>query len=257
MGTLLDAYFDRIDFRPAPGATQLDLGRLHRQHLLHIPFENLSIHRGQKIELGFEALFDKLVTRKRGGFCFEMNGLFSWVLDQLNIQVNLFACSVFSPERKTWSDPFSHLALQVYHQYDYWLVDVGFGRSFPEPLRMVPQQIQHLDGIRYQFLTQADGAYLLQRQQGSQAYEAMYRFFRVPRKMEDFAGMSHFHQTSPDSPFTVQRLITRLIADGRVTLTDKELKITEGGQVYSQSLHSAEEFEAHLEAHFGMNWAGI
>lgn len=253
----LQAYLDRIDYHPPQGRQHLDLGRMHRQHLLHVPFENLSIHLGQPIDLSDEALFDKLVTRGRGGFCFEMNGLFRRVMEAYDLPVALLACAVYSEERESFGLDFSHMALIVYYQYDYWLVDVGFGRSFPEPLRLMPHQIQIMDGVRYQLAPEREGTIVVQRSEGGKPYQPLYRFKRMAHQFEEFFPMCQYHQTSPDSPFTQRRLISRLTAEGRVTLTGQVLKTTEGGSTLEQAVGSEADFERWLQEYFGLDWQAM
>lgn len=251
----LNAYLDRVDYHPPQGRQILDLGHLHRQHLLHIPFENLSIHLGHPIRLSEEALFEKLVTRKRGGFCFEMNALFWKVLEAYDVKVTLLSCAVYNEEKENFGPVHSHLALMVFYKYDYWLVDVGFGDSFPEPLRLLPGQIQLMDGARYQFVISRDGLWTLMRSKGGDhPYIPMYRFSRVARQFDEFYEMCEYHQTSEKSHFTHRRLITQLIPDGRITLTDQKLKISSGSKVKEQAIESDEEFEKSLSEHFGMDW---
>ena len=109
----VDAYLTRI------GATRAsDLPDLHRRHQTAVPFENLSIHLGEQISLDPGDLFDKIVTRGRGGFCYELNGLFAVLLEMLGHKVTRVSARVGD------GPPFDHLALLV---DDAWLVDVGFG----------------------------------------------------------------------------------------------------------------------------------
>ncbi|HEY2737608.1 MAG TPA: arylamine N-acetyltransferase, partial [Thermoanaerobaculia bacterium] len=128
------AYLQRIRYRGLTAPDAETLQQLHEAHLLAVPFENLSIHRGEPIELAEEALFEKVVVRRRGGFCYELNGLFAALLRSLGFEVTMLSAGVlrangdFSPE-------FDHMALLVNHE-ERWLVDVGFGDLFRQPLRL-------------------------------------------------------------------------------------------------------------------------
>jgi N-hydroxyarylamine O-acetyltransferase len=131
-------YLKRIRFSATPGADGLGptlptLQALHRAHMLAVPFEDLSIHIGQPIILQEDALFDKIVRRRRGGFCYELNGLFAALLRHLGYRVTLLSAGVarsaggFGPE-------FDHLTLLVHQLAGAdWLADVGFGDSFVQP----------------------------------------------------------------------------------------------------------------------------
>src|SRR6266567_5597771 len=132
----LAAYLDRIGAgRPAKADTAA-LRSLHRAHLLTVPFENLSIHLGEPISLEPGELIDKIVTRRRGGFCYELNGAFALLLGALGFDVRLLAARVFGDDRL--GPPFDHLALLVRTADGDgpWLADVGFGSHSEFPLRL-------------------------------------------------------------------------------------------------------------------------
>src|SRR6266536_570638 len=131
----LAAYLDRIGAgRPAKADTAA-LRSLHRAHLLTVPFENLSIHLGEPISLEPGELIDKIVTRRRGGFCYELNGAFALLLGALGFDVGLLSARVFGDDRL--GPPFDHLALLVptADGDGPWLADVGFGSNSEFPLR--------------------------------------------------------------------------------------------------------------------------
>src|SRR3989454_11031019 len=125
------AYLERIGYggrtRPSPDV----LRRLHKKHLLSIPFENLDIHVGRPIILSEDAFYEKLITHRRGGFCYELNGSFAALLTSLGFKVRMLSARVarkdggFTPE-------FDHMTLLVAMK-GRWLADVGFGESFTEP----------------------------------------------------------------------------------------------------------------------------
>lgn len=120
----VDAYLSRIgSARPErPGADEL--ATLQQNHLASVPFENLSIHLGEEIVLEEKALLEKVVTRRRGGFCYELNGAFAALLSALGYEVTMLAARVFTPDGL--GPLFDHLVLRV-DLAQPWLVDVGFG----------------------------------------------------------------------------------------------------------------------------------
>jgi len=97
---------------------------LHLAHLLSAPFENLSIHWHEPIVLTDEALFQKIVLRQRGGFCYELNGLFASLLRTLGFQVEMLSAGVMN-KRGEFGPEFDHMTLMV-TLAERWLVDVGF-----------------------------------------------------------------------------------------------------------------------------------
>src|SRR5215831_1789438 len=130
----LAAYLRRIG-APRPGrADAAALRTLHRAHQMTVPFENLSIHLAEPISLEERDLIDKIVHRRRGGFCYELNGAFALLLEALGARVSRVAAGVYG--EAGLSPPFDHLALVV-HPADGsgpWLADVGFGSHSDYPL---------------------------------------------------------------------------------------------------------------------------
>ena len=129
-----EAYLERINYRGSLAPTAETLRQLQVAHLLTVPFENLSIHAGEPIVLDDEALFSKIVGRRRGGFCYELNGLFAALLRELGFDVAMLSAAAMSGE-EGFGPEFDHMVLMVTLE-ERWLVDVGFGDSFLEPLRL-------------------------------------------------------------------------------------------------------------------------
>lgn len=214
----IETYLARLGVGERPAATGEALAALQLAHLLHVPFENLSIHRGERIVLEPVWLHDKLVSRRRGGFCYELNGLFAELLAALGFRVERLAARVFGDDGAL-GIPFDHLCLRV---DGTWLVDVGFGDSFVRPLRLDERGPQH-DGRRG-FRIVADGA---EAAIVEDAGRPAFRFEHAPHALADFAAGCAYHQTSPDSPFTRRRIVSRLTPTGRITLRDQRLITTD------------------------------
>ena len=128
----VDEYLNRIQFT---GSIKIDietLKALHRQQLYHIPFENFDIVNKQKVILDLEHLENKIVNNRRGGFCYELNGLFFELLKQIGFDAKMISARVYNSEGELGAE-FDHMAIVVQMEKSY-LVDVGFGASFHEPL---------------------------------------------------------------------------------------------------------------------------
>jgi N-hydroxyarylamine O-acetyltransferase len=132
----VQAYLDRIEYRGPFDPNFEMLRQLHLAHLVHVPFENLSIHAHKPIVLNDSALFEKIVTRRRGGFCYELNGLFAALLRELGFEVAMLSAQVAGNQNE-FSRDFDHMTLRVALNQEQWLADVGFGDSFNEPLPLV------------------------------------------------------------------------------------------------------------------------
>lgn len=129
----VQAYLERINYHGNLKPDFATLSALHQAHLFTVPFENLDIHLKRPIKLDEASLFDKIVNRRRGGFCYELNGLFAVLLCEVGYQVTLLSAGV-SNDIGGFGPDFDHLTLMVTLDNGHWLADVGFGGSFHFPL---------------------------------------------------------------------------------------------------------------------------
>ncbi|MGI0118936.1 arylamine N-acetyltransferase family protein [Zooshikella sp. RANM57] len=196
------------------------LRKLHQAHLQQVPFENLSVIYRQPIELKLPWLYQKIVFQQRGGFCFELNGLFGWLLGELGYSVNMIAAEVYDEKQKEFTPPFDHLALLV-NLDQPWLVDVGFGDGFRSPLPLLAGK-EHTDISGHYRLQKKDDYWQLEIFTQLQ-WLPQYRFQVVPVELSDFAERCHYHQSSYASKFKRNLLCSRALVDGRVTLNDTTL----------------------------------
>ena len=245
----IKAYFERINYHGSTALSAETLRALQVAHLLTVPFENLSIHAKEPIVLEDEALFTKIVEHRRGGFCYEANGLFAALLREIGFDVTMLSAEVANREGG-FSQPFDHMALMVKLE-QRWLVDVGFGDSFLEPL-LLDEQSEQLRGSRpYRIV--ADGSYLSLSRRDDDVWRPQYRFTLQPYEYDDFAEMCRYHQSSPQSHFTQGRVCSRATKEGRITLSEMRLITTSNnGERQERTLKSDEEYQAVLRQHFGI-----
>jgi N-hydroxyarylamine O-acetyltransferase len=250
--TALDiaAYLDRIHDQGPLEPNAETLRRLHLAHMLAVPFECLSIHWGEPIQLRDDALFDKVVARRRGGFCYELNGLFAALLRALGFDVTMLSAQVFGAN-EIFGREGDHMALLV-NLEQRWLVDVGFGDSFREPL-LLDERGEQEDGRHvYRIEDAAEGRRVLSRREEGGPWKAEYRFRLEPHIYADFAEMCHYHQTSPDSYFTQNRMCSLATPDGRITLSGRRLIATRGGERQERELADENEVAEVLRERFGV-----
>lgn len=258
-------YLTRIGYSGATAPTIATLRGLHRAHLYAVPFENLDIGHGRPIVLDEAALYDKIVERRRGGFCYELNGLFALLLRALGFRVTLLAAGVYGEQHGSFGPTFDHLALHVDLDRP-WLVDVGFGDSFLHPLaldtaaeqidsgRDTPLLAGTSEGVwqdRFRIVN-ADDARIMQRRDWAGAWRDQYRFALTPRQWTDFAAQCHYHQTSPESGFTRGGVCSLATPTGRVSVTDDRLIITEGGVKRETALADEGAYSAALQRYCGI-----
>ena len=246
-GETLAAYLDRIGSGRPAVLDAAALGTLHLAHQRTVPFENLSIHLGEPISLDEADLIAKLVTRRRGGFCYELNGAFALLLEGLGVQVTRVAARVYDGEGRR-GPLFDHLALVVrLPGGGSWLADVGFGSNSTYPLRCDSREDQDDPGGRFTLADTADGDVELFKDG-----ELQYRIEQRERRLDDFVPTCWWQQTSPDSHFTHGTICSRLTGDGRISLSGHTLIRTTGGTRTEQALGADGEVLAAYRDHFGV-----
>jgi N-hydroxyarylamine O-acetyltransferase len=217
----------------------------------NVPFENLDIPLKRAILLTEEALWNKIVVQRRGGFCYELNGLFAWLLKQVGFDVTYLNARVFNREGELGID-FDHLALLVSipNESARWLADVGFGDSFNEPLNF-EEYGEQIQGLRAYRLEQTAEGYITWQKNYDGSWERQYFFDLQPRTFPiDYESACSYHQTSPQSSFTRGSIISKATPDGRVSLEDGRLILTENGQRSVRPLQGKDEYRILLKEHF-------
>jgi len=225
------------------------LAKLMIQHLISIPFENLDIDRKVEIRLDEKHLYKKIVVQGRGGFCFELNGLFAFLLKALGFSVTLASARVFKSDNYEYGPEFDHLILLVDLNGRY-LVDVGFGELFRGPLSLPNDRSEDVSGEYRLFRSKETQNYYIAQKHVQNVWQPQYRFTEIPRKLSDFHDMCVYHQTSPDSHFTQKTICTFATKSGRKTLTDSELIVTTEKEKKNVKVSSREDFHLVLNEHF-------
>lgn len=243
------AYLDRIGYAGSTEPTAETLRALQRAHLFHVPFENLDIGLKRVIPCDEQAAVRKIVERRRGGFCYEMNGAFAWLLRELGFHVTRLSARV-GRDDGTMGPEFDHMMLRVELE-EPWLADVGFGDSFLDPLRLRPGMEQDQDGDCYRLVEQGS-ALAVERRRLDGSWKLECVFTLTPHQMPDFAEMCTFHQTSPDSHFTRNRICTLARPDGRITLSGLKLIVTRNGRREERELESEDAWRETLRREFGV-----
>jgi N-hydroxyarylamine O-acetyltransferase len=242
-----DAYLDRIGVT-RPITLNIDgLRQLQYAHLMRVPFENLDIHLGRPIRLDVASFFEKIVIGRRGGFCYELNGLFACLLRSLGFQVNLLSARTANREGD-FGPEFDHLALRVDLDQPY-LADVGFGDAFLEPLRVVAG-IEQNDPRKTFLLIQEGADWLIRERTPGGTWKPLYLFNLVPRGLEDFIEMCRYHQHSPESHFTQGTVCSIGTVAGRLTISGDRFIETREGHRTERLIQNELELRTLLAEHF-------
>jgi N-hydroxyarylamine O-acetyltransferase len=244
----VDGYLARIGAPRPQRADAAALAELQRLHLRAVPFENLSIHLGEDIDLAYGPLVDKVVRRRRGGFCYELNGAFAALLSGLGYQVTLLEARVFPPGGGA-ALPYDHLTLSVTPQDGSgpWLTDVGFGGFTERPLLLDVRGPQRDAGGIFE-LVDAEHGDVDVLQKG----EPQFRMSMRPRELSEFVATCWYHRTSPDSHFTRSLVCSKPTEYGRVTLSGRTLKETVAAKSKETQLPDEAAVLEAYRRHFGI-----
>lgn len=244
-------YFARVGYDGPRAPTLATLRALHRAHLLAIPYENLDIHLGLTLTLDPEAIFTKLVDERRGGWCYEMNGLFGRVLESLGFTVRRLSGAVGRAARG-WRAQGNHLVLLVTLDRP-WIVDVGFGDGFLTPLPLEPGTFRQgfleyrvsRDGPRWRVDNHTFG--------GADGFD----FTLTPRELRDFGAQCLELQTSPESSFVQTVVCERFEPSGIVILRGATLREIRATGVTTSTIEDAAAFAGILRTRFDLVIPGV
>lgn len=244
------AYLARIDLEPDHlEANDETLRLLQRKHLMRVPFENLDIHWQRPIVLDVVKFYAKIVEEERGGFCYELNGLFNELLLSLGFKTRLISARVFNGTEH--GPEFDHAAIIVTIGDDEYLADVGFGDFTAEPLRYgLGAEQQDVTGIFV--IRRFDDEYLEVAKKDGYEWKSEYIFRDIARDLSEFKEMCDFQQYSPDSHFMKGKICSILTNGGRKTLADRKFIITTEGTKHELEVHSEQHFDEVLMQEFNI-----
>jgi N-hydroxyarylamine O-acetyltransferase len=188
-----------------------------------------------------------VVTRRRGGFCYELNGLFAALLRDLGFRVTMLSAEV-ARQAGGFSPPYDHLALRVDLE-EPWLVDVGFGEGFRLPLRLDDTGDPMQGASSYLIIQDGEYRVLLRRHAGGD-WTPQFRFTLELHTLADFADRCRYHQTSPESSFTQGRICSLATPAGRISLSDMRLIFTTPAGRTETLLPGEADYTAALRNHF-------
>lgn len=246
---VLQDYFDRIGYRAEPGADIATVTELMRHQLFAVPFENLDVQAGKIVSLVPEEIVDKLLQRNRGGYCYEVNGVFCMALEALGIPYRFVAARpMFYPVRR----PKTHMAVVVTLDGRDWLCDLGFGSygiRKPMALDVVDVEVAQ-DDDRF-MLSGGEREFVLKALVGGEWID-QYGFDLSPQEWIDFVPANYLNSTHPDAIFVQKLLVVRHTPAGRAILFGDSLKTVSHGQVQQQTI-APQERDRVLAGIFGLS----
>lgn len=245
-----DAYLRRIGLASAPAVNADGLMQLQRAHRLAIPFENLDIPLGRGISLDPDAVFDKLVTRQRGGYCFEQNQLFLRALRELGFEARPLLARVWLMAEGV--PPLTHTFNLVNLRERQWVADAGFGGDFTPPMPLEAGEVaQAPGGVLYRLIEDERG-WVLQRD-GGDGWQDQYSFTLAQVEGCDLDMGNHWTSTRPATRFTTMLIVSRALPDGRAGLIGRQLSVTRSGRSEEHGIADAAEYRAVLADMFNLS----
>jgi N-hydroxyarylamine O-acetyltransferase len=252
----VDRYLERIGYTGRRTPTLTMLRKLQVAHLIHVPFENLDVFHRRGVRVDVNWSFQKIVNRRRGGWCYELNGCFGALLEQLGYRVVRLSSRTFEPDTGGLSADFDHLALLVRVGADRFLVDVDWGDCALTPIPAEPGDYKTRPRpVRIE--TTADSLRLIERVNrvdGETAWELQYEASLHPRALADFDPRSRYLQTEPGLNWTEKPLVTRATSakGARLSLHADRLRTREDDLSFADEPVSDADWPAVLQERFGI-----
>ncbi len=247
----LASYLVRIGLKGQSQPNEQGLREIHEAQAYNIPFENLDIHLGRAISLKPDDLIAKLVHQRRGGYCFELNGILHLALKAIGFAVQpVLARTLY---RRVEPTARTHEVLIVTVADRRWLVDVGFGG--PGLRSPIPLSTSHTDeqcGEHFRLRTDNRYGWVLEKKI-EDSFTDLYAFAEEVTLDVDIEMANHYTATWPSSIFRLHRMCARPKPWGRVTLNDMDLNIYRDGNTFRKFLPSGPEYMAALAEHFGLD----
>jgi N-hydroxyarylamine O-acetyltransferase len=242
-------YLERISCRDVTGITDAVLINLHRQHLYQIPFENLDVYYSRMFDLEIGRVYQKVVHERRGGFCYELNLLFNWLLREIGFDSRIIAARIVD-EQGTLGPAFDHMCVYVKTE-NAFLVDVGYGDLFITPLE-IKSGVQY-DGRNYFCIDKTDGQdYLLSMSADGVDFQRRYTFSLDSVKEEDFHASCLDKQKNPNSYFVKNVVCTKPTDTGRVTIFNDKLIERKGDSKTETPIAGDDDLRLYLMDKFGI-----
>ena len=247
----LDAYFDRIGWGESATPGYDTLAGLLRAHMAHIPFENFDVLLGRPPRLDLEGLQAKLVTARRGGYCFEQATLFAAVLEALGFAPRRHSARVVLQVPRAES-PRTHMFLTVPLAEGTFIVDPGFGSLAPRTPVPLGDDSGAASERATHWVTRDDTYWTLHVASGDDVMAAWVTTLEQDHPV-DFAMANHFTATHPGSPFVNRIMLRALRGDGRVSVMNRDLTVVKGGATETSQVADRPALRQVVATHFGFD----
>ena len=243
----LDKYLNRIGIKEELYPDLESLKNIQKQHLINIPFENIDIFLNKKLELNIDSLFDKIVEKRRGGICYELNGLFLILLKEIGYNVKYISARI----RDEGTD-LDHILLMVTIKDENYIVDVGFKDNYLYPIKIIPDVIQKnykndykikiLNNNKYQLIKIIDDIESI-----------VYTFTTDENVLYDFITRCEYFETTQNTYFTKNPFSAIETENGKIFITNEKLTIVKNNKIEIKQIKSKKQFSLYLKQFFNIN----
>ena len=245
----LKKYFERTNYNSEINAHISTVSEIMRCQLFSVPFENLDVQAGKIVSLVPEEIVEKILVHNRGGYCYEVNGLFAMALAELGVPyIFVAARPMIYPVRR----PKTHMAIVAEVDGEKWLIDLGFGsNSIRKPMRLDVTDVEvQQDADRFMLSKTDESKYRLKAFVEGE-WVNQYEFDLYPQEWIDFVPANHLNSTHPDTIFVKKLIVVLQNPTGKVVLMGDTLKTVSNG-ITTKEFVSPENRSAILSTHFGL-----
>lgn len=248
----IQKYLQRIGYTGSLKCSERVLADLHTSHVRSIPFENIDVQNNVPIILSLNALFEKVINRQRGGFCYELNYLFYGLLNNLGFEVDMISSRIYN-KLGVKGPEYDHMSLVVKLK-ENWLVDVGFGNLFIRPIPIIDEAKCEDQGGKFKINKIEDKVYLLSVSKIENVFEKKYEFNLAPRRIEDFENQCTFKQYHPESYFVENFICTLPTLTGRKTVFNDIFRIANGAEKVEKRIENKRDLISIITSEFNIDY---
>lgn len=247
----LKGYIERIKYKGELTVNERSLRQLHKSHVSSVPFEALDVYYRKRISLDIHEIYHKVVDQKRGGYCYEVNYLFLWLLLELGFDSHLISARIIDDDK--YGPEYDHMAILVQLNED-WLVDVGYGDLFIEPIKLIPDIEQEDKFKTYKIHKKNNDEFLLlESLKESCDYKIKYLFNTRSCSIKEFELQNEVKQNSFDSYFVKNRICTLPTEEGRKTILNDIYKVRTNNTAIEKEISTEKELCRILEIEFDIS----
>ncbi|MFY0688337.1 MAG: arylamine N-acetyltransferase [Cyclobacteriaceae bacterium] len=228
------------------------LRNIHRQHKYQIPFENLDMHYHNPIVLDHNLIFQKIITKNRGGYGIELNAIFYQFLKELGFDARLVACYNYEKGGEFGHSP-EHIAVLVELENQFYLADVGLENGFIDP-KPLSEHLTLLDYNKYFRFSMQDEFWVLETSSDASHFRPIYQFMQLEVPLVSFIDLNDKIQQNPHEHGQGVKRIIKMGLYSRIELTDQFLKTLAKGEESDIQISNEDMFLSKLEQHFGISY---